>query len=464
MKFILALLVSFYLLPAAYAAPLPPTVMKALQQAHIPLNSVGVEVREVNARTPRISVNVRQAMNPASTMKLLTVYAGLDMLGPAYTWKTEAYLDGRLEQGVLQGDLILKGYGDPKLTVEQFWLWLHELRSRGLREIRGNLVLDRSTFEASPHDPATFDSDPMRPYNMGPDALLLNFNAMRLRFIPDGEQIKVISEPELAGITLDNRITVAAVQGDCNNWDDTIATKLKGNVLLLKGAFPAQCGEREQYITLLSPPDYLYALFRALWQEMGGTLSGALVEGSVPGGATLYATHTSAPLGEIIRDINKFSNNVMARQLFLSLGANTGPASTSRSEQAIRNWLEQRKMHFPELVLENGAGLSRRERISPNSMAMLLQNAQRSPLSAEFEASLPIIGVDGTLKKRLNGSAAASHAHLKTGSLEGVKAIAGYVQSHSGKQWIMVFLINHPNAAAGQPAQDALIEWIQRRY
>ncbi|MFZ1811601.1 MAG: D-alanyl-D-alanine carboxypeptidase/D-alanyl-D-alanine-endopeptidase, partial [Candidatus Nitrotoga sp.] len=213
------------------------------------------------------------------------------------------------------------------------------------------------------------------------------------------------------------------------------------------------------------PPLYLDAVFRALWQEMGGLLQGRLREGIVPGSATLFATHHSAPLAELIRDINKFSNNVMARQLFLSLGrtAETS-ANVTDSELTIRNWLTQKKLYFPELVLENGAGLSRRERISARSLALLLRSAQRSPLSTEFEASLPIVGVDGTFKKRLTDSEAANHAHLKTGSLEGVQAIAGYVQSRSGKQWILVFLINHPNAVAGKQAQNALIEWIQRRY
>lgn len=472
--FILAFNFLFFgtVIQSAHGASLPPAVLKALKQAQIPLSGIGVVVQEINARTPLISVNAKLAMNPASTMKLLTTYAGLEMLGPAHTWKTEAYLNGKLEQGVLQGDLILKGYGDPKLTLEQFWLWLRELRSRGLREIRGNLVLDRTAFEMLPHDPAAFDNEPIRPYNLGPDALLLNFNAVRLRFIPDGEKIKIISEPELAGITFDNQITAAAssiespaVEAiDCDNWDDDISTQLEGTTLRFQGAFPVQCGECEQNVCLLPHPQYLYAVFRALWQEIGGKLDGELMEGTVPGSATLFATHNSTPLAEIIRDINKYSNNVMARQLFLSLGGSTeAPASIARSELAIRDWLEKKKLRFPELVLENGAGLSRKERISPRNMALLLQSAQRSPLSAEFEASLPIVGVDGTLRKRLNGSAASSHAHIKTGSLEGVKTIAGYVQSRSGKQWLMVFLINHPNAAAGQQAQDALIEWIQSR-
>ena len=463
MRFLQVILAGICLSAGAHAATLPADVVKALKQARIPLSAVGIEVREVNASTPILSVNAKQPMNPASTMKLLTTYAGLEILGPAHTWKTEAFLGGRLEKGVLYGDLIFKGSGNPKLTLEQFWLWLNELQDRGLSEIRGNLVLDRSTFETVPHDPAAFDNDPIRPYNMGPDALLLNFNALRLRFIPDGQQIKVVSEPKLSGIVLDNRLNVAAVQGECSNWEDAISVRFNHDALLLKGAFPVQCGEREQYYSLMSHTKYVYAVFRALWQEMGGKLSGTAVAGELPVGAILFSTHTSAPLSELIRDINKFSNNVMARQLFLSLGADAGPASISRSEQAMKNWLESKKLRFPELVLENGAGLSRLERISSHNMAMLLQKAQQSPLSAEFEASLPIIGVDGTLKKRLNGSSASNHAHLKTGSLEGVKAVAGYVQSRSGKQWVMVFLINHPNASAGQQAQDALIEWLQRR-
>ena len=473
MKLFFCLLFCCSLIQNAQGVALPLSVREALRQVDIPLSSIGVVVREVNARTPLLSVNARQAMNPASTMKLLTTYAALEMLGSNYTWKTEAYLDGKLEEGVLLGDLILKGYGDPQLTLEKFWLWLRDMRSRGLREIRGNLVLDRSAFEPVNYDAAAFDNAPLRPYNMGPDALLLNFNAVRLRFIPDSEKIQVIAEPNLSGITLDNRITSSSLSGesltiepaDCSNWEDGISTQLDGATVRLQGVFPTQCGECEQHVCLLPPAQYLYSVFRALWQEMGGSLSGELRESTLPRSATLYATHTSNPMAEVIRDINKFSNNVMARQVFLSLSGNSEePASLARSEAAIRNWLAQKKLRFPELVLENGSGLSRIERISPQHMALLLQSAQRSPLAAEFEASLPILGVDGTLKKRLKESVATAQAHLKTGSLKGVQAVAGYVLSRSGKRWLMVFLINHPNAGAGQLAQNALIEWIQSRH
>jgi len=462
----------------AGAAALPATVKQALKQAGIPLPAVAVEVREVGARSALVSLNTRQAMNPASTMKLLTTYAALDMLGPAYQWKTEAWLDGELKDGVLYGNLVLKGYGDPKFTLEQFWLWLRELRARGLREIRGDLVLDRSFFELPPHDPAAFDNDPVRAYNVGPDALLLNFNTLRLRYLPDGNGMKVISEPPLDGMRLDNRLAPqsapAAAKDNCSNWDDGIFVQPGGDSVVLQGGYPGECGEREHHLSVMPHTRYLEAVFRALWQELGGTLLGKQRDGAVGGSAQLFSTHHSEPLSAVIRDINKFSNNVMARQLFLTLGAATFltsaskddeviPSNIERSTLAMQGWLKMQRLDFPELVLENGAGLSRSERISAAHLVQLLQHAAAHPLSAEFEASLPILGVDGSVKKRLRESQAASHAHLKTGTLEGVKTIAGYVRSQGGREWVVVFLINHPNAKYGQVAQDALIEWVRGR-
>ena len=461
MKFISAMAAALCVAFNAHAASLPPAVKQALKQAGIPQSAVGIVVQQTGGRKPLISLNARQAMNPASTMKLLTTYAGLDLLGPAYTWKTEAWLDGELKDGVLHGDLVLKGYGDPKFTIEQFWLWLAELRARGLREIRGNLVLDRSFFDLPPHDPAAFDSDPVRAYNVGPDALLLNFNTLRLRYLPDGDKLNVITEPPLDGIRLDNRLIPEPASG-CDDWDDRVAVQPGGDSVILQGGYPGECGEREHNLNLMPHMRYVEAVFRALWKELGGTLQGELREGAAGNDAKLFSTHHSDPLSAIIRDINKYSNNVMARQLFLTLGA-TEQASIARSVQTVQDWLQQQRLDFPELVLENGAGLSRTERISAQHLAQLLQRAAAHPLNAELRASLPILGVDGSIKKRLKESPSAGHAHLKTGTLEGVKTIAGYVRSRNGREWVVVFFINHPNAKLGQAAQDALVQWVQQR-
>ncbi len=447
----------------ASAANLPGTVSGALGRARIPINSVGIVVQQTHASQPIINQNARLAVNPASTMKLLTTLVGLETLGPAYRWKTEVYLDGKLENGVLHGNLVFKGYGDPKLTVEQFWMWLHELRQRGLREIRGDIVLDRSFFEVSSHNPAAFDNDPARAYNVGPDALLLNFNALHLRLIPNGGTTTALIGPDLPSYKLDNHITTSA-KLPCHG-EDAFKTRLEGFSIVLEGTIPADCGEIEDYISLLPHNDYFLAVFGALWKELGGSLQGKLREGRAPNNQMPFATRFSPPLAEVIRDINKFSNNTMARQLFLTLGTTDGhPGNLSGGTAAVQQWLNKQQLLFPELVLENGAGLSRTERISTQHLADVLRRAARGLFAAELEASLPILGMDGTVRKRFKDSGIAGHAHLKTGTLEGVKSIAGYVHAQSGKQWIVVFIINHPNAKYGQEAQDALIEWIVKKH
>ncbi len=460
MKYLL-LLLTLAFAPSTFATKLPAEVRLSLQQSGISLDGVAIEVREVGARKPLIELNTDIPMNPASTMKLLTTYIGLDLLGPAYTWKTEAWLDGELKNGVLNGNLVLKGYGDPKFTVDQFWLWLTELRARGLREIRGDLVLDRSYFAIPPFDSGAFDNDPVRAYNVGPDALLLNFNTLHLRYMPEGNTIRLASEPPLDGIQLENQLT-PQTPGSCDGWDDTINVQPNGDSILFQGGYPGTCGERDHNLSVMPHTRYLEAIFRSLWKELGGTLQGKQREGKASETALLFSTHHSEPLGNLIRDINKFSNNVMARQLFLTLGA-TDQASLERSTQAVSDWLKSQQLDFPELILENGAGLSRTERISAAHLAQLLQHAATHPLSAELQSSLPILGVDGSVKKRLTQSPATNHAHLKTGTLNGVKTLAGFVRSKSGKEWVIVFFINHPNARNGRVAQDAMVEWIQGR-
>jgi serine-type D-Ala-D-Ala carboxypeptidase/endopeptidase (penicillin-binding protein 4) len=455
LKTILFILLAFAL--NAEAARLPDTVKAELSKAGIPLDAVAIEVRRSDSSRPLISLNAHRPMNPASTMKLLTTYAGLEMLGPAYRWKTEAYLDGRLENGILDGNLVFKGYGDPRLTLEAFWLWLLELRQRGLTEIRGDIVLDRSFFEDGHYDPAAFDNKPNRAYNVAPDALLLNFNALHLRLLLSGKNTTALLEPDLYGYKLVNRIAPSK-DLPCNG-EDAYQSRLEGRDIVVEGSIPADCGEQQDYFTLLQPNDYFFAVFKTLWQELGGRITGGVRSGIAPENQPAFSTHLSPPLSEIIRDINKFSNNTMARQLFLTLGTVDGKiAGIAQSREALALWMG--KEQFPELVLENGAGLSRNERISADHLADILERAEESPYSAELEASLPILGIDGTVKKRFKDSKIAGHAHLKTGSLEGVKSLAGYVHTGSGKQWILVFIINHPNAKYGKDAQDALISWL----
>ena len=460
------------LLPTALLAQdrLPAPVAQALKAAGVPQASAAVLVKEVDARMPRASFNADKPMNPASVMKLVTTYAALELLGPAYAWKTEAYALGPINDGVLEGDLAFKGYGDPKFGFEQFWLLLRQLRDKGLREIRGNLLLDRSHFASTAHDPARFDGEPLRPYNVGPDALLVNYKAVRLTFAPDAARriLTVSAEPFPPQFDLVNLVKLT--DGTCGSaWYEGIRMDLAetGAVarLILTGSYPAACGEKTRSVSVMSHPQFVAGVFRQLWKELGGTFNGGLREGILPAEARLLARGESPALAEVVRDINKFSNNVMARQLYLTLGAEASkrPARGEDAEAAIHAWLAEKEMRMPELVIENGAGLSRLNRISADSLGRLLAAAFASPVMPEFIASLPLAGIDGTMRKRLNGNGVAGRAHVKTGYLEGVRAIAGYVLDRRGRRNIVVFMVNHHNAGASKAAQDALLTCVYER-
>ena len=466
-------LVLLMLLPpvatAQSASSLPEPVARALAQAGIPESAVGIYVHEIGADQPVVAVGADRSLNPASSMKLVTTYAALDLLGPAYFWNTEMYTDGTISQDALNGNLYIKGSGDPKLTLENFWLMLRNLRARGIREIRGDLILDRRLFADENHNPGGFDDQPTRPYNTVPDALLVNFKAVTLQFVPDAaaRTVRIIADPPLPQVQVINNLKLT--DGACGDWLGRAKADTQGNAdsarLAFSGTYALDCGENYRSYSVLGHRQYVGALFAQLWRELGGTFGGQVRDGAVPAQGRVLATGKSQSLSEIVRDVNKYSNNVMSRQLFLTLGINGGniPATTASATTSVRQWLALKGLAVPELVLENGSGLSRTERISAGNLGALLRNAYASPVMPELMASLPVAAVDGTLRKRLKSAEVAGQAHVKTGSLSGVRSIAGYVLDAQGNRVVVVFLVNHANAFNAQPAMDTLLSWVHNR-
>jgi D-alanyl-D-alanine carboxypeptidase/D-alanyl-D-alanine-endopeptidase (penicillin-binding protein 4) len=456
----------------AQAQPLPPPVAQALAAARIPQSAVGIVVQEVGASRPLLSLNAAAPMNPASVMKLVTTYAALEQLGPAYRWKTEAWATGGVREGVLEGDLYVKGGGDPKLDFEAFWMLLRALRGKGLREIRGDLVLDRSYFEVPERDPGRFDGDPFRPYNVLADALLVNYRSLRFVFLPDAEHdaVRLYVEPRPPTLEVVNVLRLS--DGPCPEGR-AFRALLKPAFepaqqrAAFAGQYPLSCGEKEMNVSLLEPNDQVAGTMRQLWAETGGLWKGGVRETAVPQGARLLHSSESVTLAEIVRDTNKFSNNVMARHLFLTLGAEAAgaPGNAQKASAAVRAWLARKGLAAKELVMENGSGLSRIEQVSAATLASLLQAAWRSPVMPEFIASLPVVAVDGTMRRRLKGDGIAGRAHIKSGLLsdQGVRSIAGYLLDRSGRRHVVVMIVNHPNAAEAQPAMDALLHWAYDR-
>jgi D-alanyl-D-alanine carboxypeptidase/D-alanyl-D-alanine-endopeptidase (penicillin-binding protein 4) len=441
---------------------LPAPVRDALARAGVPASAVGAVVVPVDRGEALVSLNADEPMNPASAMKLVTAYAALDLLGAAFTFHTDFLATGELASGVLEGDLVIRGGGDPKLTADRLWLALHELRSRGVREIAGDIVIDRSYFAVAAHDPGRFDNDPRRAYNVGPDAFLVNFHAVEFRFVPDGNTVRVFAQPDMPNLEITSR--VRAVPGPCGWWRENLKHDFIENGLIatvgFSGAYPAACGENSWALAPFDSAGFAESVLRWTWSEAGGKLRGKVRAGPVPAGARLLFRVESEPLANIVRDMNKFSNNVIARHLFLALSAERqGPGDTRASAQAVREWLQSRGLDAPGFTIENGAGLSRDDRITAGTLAALLRNAWASALMPELAASMPIFATDGTLKSR-RAAGAAGQAHLKGGTLTGVQSMAGYVLDRSGRRWAVVMMVNHPRANATQPALDALVEWV----
>lgn len=444
----------------AGADALPPEVQQALQRARVPESALAVVVEEVGSGRSLLSEQAHTAVNPASLAKLLTTYAALDRLGPAWTWRTPVWLEGTLREGVLEGSLVIQGRGDPTLVVERLWLLLQRVRQRGVREIRGDIVLDRTAFALPPHAPAAFDGEPLRPYNVGPDALLLNYKSVVYGFVPDAARARarVTQQPQLEGAAA--AIEVPLLAGPCDDWRGALKARFGSEGPRFAGGYPAACGELSWVVADPDPDSYNARLLAGLWRQMGGVLGGRVRDGAAPTDRPPDLEAVSPPLAQVVRDINKHSNNLMAQQLFLSLAlADGAPASFDGARQWMAGWLNA---HLGEqaqtLRVDNGAGLSRDARITAAALARLLQQAWGSPVMAELMASLPVSGQDGTLRR---WTSAPGRAHLKTGSLRDVAAVAGWVLSDSGRRYVLVAIIHHENAQAARPALDALLRWTQ---
>ncbi len=444
----------------AQAQALPPEVEAALARARLPREAVALVVADADARMPpRLMHRADVALNPASISKLVTTFAALELLGPAFTWNTPVYLDGPVEGGVLQGNLYLKGQGDPKLVMERLWLLLRRVQGLGVQRVAGDIVLDRSAFELSPQDPAAFDGEPLRPYNAAPDALLLNYRSMVFHFAPNGDTARVQMEPPLAGTA--SPASVPLAPGECGDWRGALKADFSDPARVrFAGRYPAACGMRSWPVAAADPAGHAARTVGGIWHEMGGQLGGTVREGRVPVGLRPVLEVASPPLAEVVRDINKFSNNVMAQQLFLTLSLQQrGTGTLAGSRELLRQWWRERLTGEPPFT-GNGSGLSRDERITAGQLAGLLQLAWASPLMPEFVASLPVAGLDGTARR--TGLRSTGLAHLKTGSLRDVTGLAGYVHGSGGRRWVVVAIANHPSAAAVRPAIDALLEWAAR--
>lgn len=440
---------------------LPREVAAALKAAQVPPASLSAVVVPVEGGRVRLRYRGAVLRQPASVMKLFTTYAALDRLGPAYQWRTPVGLDGTVRDGVLHGSLHLQGRGDPSLVTERLWLLLTRVRELGVRRIDGDIVIDHSAFQAPPQDPGEFDGEPLRPYNVAPDAFLVNFKSVLLRFTPmaDGRTAQLAAEPALQDVSWPASVPLS--DAPCNDWRHALDIDLSDvSHPRFRGALPAACGASEWPVAWPEPQAYDARAVAALWRALGGTLQGQVREGPWPEGLKPSFEFTSPPLTQVVYDINKYSNNLMARQLFLTLGLELQGSGNLPAARAVvqAQAAERAGCAAEDLVLDNGSGLSRSSAATADCLARLLVSAWHSAVMPELLASLPVAGVDGTERQ---AQQAVASAHLKTGSLRDVAAVAGIVLADSGRRYAVVGLINDEHAQSARPALDALVGWVQ---
>ncbi len=444
---------------ACLAAPVPEIVERTMTAQGLPASAVSFVVVDADSGRVIMSQNPATPRSPASTIKTVTTFAALDMLGPAFTWQTRAWMR--------DGNLILQGGGDPYITLERWWSFVQGLRASGLKSIHGDIVIDNTAFSLPSEDPGAFDGRPNRTYNVLPDALMVNFQSVEFSLAAnaDTRAVEVIATPAPVNLAIENHIRFAA--GRCRGAAGRVDFHIDPawDRVVFSGALSPRCAQRSIARVLLQPASYAYGTFVELWRQSGGEFLGNLRIEPTPADAKLLFTFNSLSLAEIVRLTNKFSNNLLARYLFLTIGAERSgsPATLEKSRSAIAEWGRDRGFDLSGVDLDNGSGLSRSTRISVLQMAKILSAAYHSHFAPEYLASFPLAGMDGTLRGRMKDSPPGS-VRLKTGHLDGVSGVAGYVTTAGGKTYVLVSLVNHLRADYGgaEPVHAALVEWIQQ--
>ncbi len=454
-----AVLVSALQLGAHAALPAP--VLQALRAQGIATSAVSAIAKPLNNENLLVDWQSAAPRQPASVMKLVSTYAALSQLGSDYRWNTPVFIDKPIEGDVLKGPLYIRGAGDPRIVIENLVEWMQTWRKAGLRVIEGDLVIDESLFESISASSDPFDGDPSQPYNVMPYPLLMNFKATKMVIKPlENGKTEVVLDPPLAGAIIDNQIVLRR-EACVNRANKVVVQDLGSSIIRVTGPYSSGCAEGENYVAVFEHKRFIHAFFKAAWESVGGVFNGRVVTGRVQG-KEWSVWRSPRNLGEIVTDINKFSSNVMTRQILMQMGHETfkQPATEDRARKAVFAVLEKAGLAFADIRLDNGSGLSRGEQISVRSLVLILTSASKSRFESVYRESLPVVGVDGTMAKRLTQSGVAGQAWIKTGSIDSVSSIAGFVHAKSGRRYAVAFIVNSAQAHKSFAAQDQFLQWV----
>ena len=456
---------------AAQAQTVPAAVGEMMKKQHVRLEDVSILVQAVDAEQPLVAVNEEVFRHPASVAKLLTTAAGLLRMGADYRWETQFYVDNLPDaNGVVDGNLYIVGGGDPFLVQERFAAMVQELRGLGLRHITGNIVMDNSLYRLRPEerDRESFDGAKWSAYNAVPDPLMVNFRTVKITISPAGKgKAQLAMYPQIMNWQLKNELKVNAAACGKNFAPHVKITRDDRGYATVEifGTYSTACGAQDLQVVMGEASEQFYYLFRDLWYAAGGSFDGGGQMAIRPSTAKHVHTAYSLPLSEQIAKMNQLSNNVMTRQLMLTLGTHTfgAPGSLESGRRALYETLEAFGVPTEGMVVDNGAGLSRDTRVSASQLMTLLRNLYHSAQAEVFIRSLAVPGGEGTMQKRLVNEPVSGNVFGKTGTVNNVRAFAGYVRAESGRVYALVMMGNGKSAVQSRYMQDDLIRWIYKQ-
>jgi len=436
-----------------------------ISKSAIKNEELGLYIKETNTNRVVSAINIDKLFTPASVIKIYSAYAILLELGYNYRWNTNFYINGRFINGIVYGDLIVKGYGDPTLKSSDIPEIVKNLKAKGIKKINGNIIIDRSYFNVKSRDSSHFDKNIYSPYNAMPDAMMFNQHTSNFKLYPKNG--RYIVEKAIAGnsYTISNQIKT--VNGSCVGKraipNISISHSSPTPKLILKGKLSNRCKKRYYKYIITKPYKEFYNALKNELRKEDIKYNGKMILSKVPLGAKKIFVHYSDRLENIIAITAKKSNNLFARHLLLTLGAKIygTPSTLTKGRKAVQKVLNRyHLLNYSKTCIDNGCGLSRQSRITPRSMTKVLDHAYKS-YGQRWLNILSIAGKDGTIKRRFTHSIVTNRAWMKTGTLDRVKNIVGYVRSKTGTLYTVVILVNSQYSRwAGSALQNKIIKWL----
>ncbi len=414
-----------------------------------------------NPQKKVIIYNGSKNFNPASLIKIITSFIALDILGPNYKWRSDFYYTGEVKEHILQGDIIFVGRGDASFSIDNLESLIREIQKKGIKKIEGNLILNKSYFGKIP-DVIDFDDDPMRAYNVLPNAISIQSNTINFKFTPQDNSVKIDAKPNLKYLKLKNNLKVS--EKNCVSWKQALdyqkANSIMDDTIIFQGYMSNKCSKKEIDLSVIDNSRYFYEAFKYLWVQNGGDFSGGYwVNDNERLEGELLSSHLSRPLGVLVRDMNKHSLNLMSRNLMLTVMAEDLKIKATEDDvnRFVLDWLGNHDIVTNNIFIENGAGLSRRTSINAESLLEIMDKIYEHPYMPEILSSFSILNEDGTLEKKMPLSKVKKNGHFKTGSLKNVSAIAGYLVDKEKDKKILIFLMNDKAANKSHNFQNDLI-------